>query len=93
MDTIPTIGQIAALDGRIFAMLTPQESEVLDFYRAQGRKFDVAVSIINKADADELARAVSPQQADAIMKQANSLISITVGPGAEMRWKGAVQAS
>lgn len=56
MKTIPTIGQIKALDGRIFAMLTPQESEVLDFYRAQGRKFDVAVSIINQADADELAR-------------------------------------
>lgn len=93
MNTIPTIDQIKALNGRIFAMLTPQESKVLDFYRAQGRKFDVSVSIINQADADELAQAASPQQADAIMKQANSLISITVGAGAEMRWKRAVQVS
>lgn len=93
MNTIPTIGQIKALHGRIFAMLTAQESEVLDFYRAQGRKFDVSVSIINQADAEELARASSQQHADTIMKQANSRVSITVGAGAEMRWKRAVQVS
>ena len=55
--TLLTIEQVQALDGRIFAMLTPAEVEVLNFYLTQGRKFDVTVSIINKADPAELASA------------------------------------
>jgi hypothetical protein len=88
---IPTIDRIKSLDGRIVAMLTPEESEVLDFYRAQGRKFDVSVSIIDQADPDELARSSSEAQADEIMKRANSVVSITVGAGSEMRWLRASQ--
>lgn len=86
MNAIPTIDQVMALDGRIFAMLTPEEAAVLDFYRKQGRKYDVAVSIINKADPIEVARAGSPAEADAIMKRANSLVSVYVGPGAAAAW-------
>ena len=71
--TIPTLDQLKALDGGIFAMLTMQEVEVLDFYRSKGRKFDVSVSIINKADSVEVARAESQAHADAILKKANSL--------------------
>lgn len=37
--TIPTIEAVSALHGRIFAKLTPEELEILDFYRAQGRKY------------------------------------------------------
>lgn len=88
---IPTLADVKALDGRIFATLTVAESEVLNFYRKQGRKFDVSVSIINQADADDLERARSEAQADEIMKRANSLVSITVGAGAEMRWLRASQ--
>lgn len=87
MNTIPTIEQIKALDGRIFAMLTAEEAAVLDFYRMQGRKYDVAIAIINKADPRELARARSPAQADEIMKRANCLVSVHVGPGAEAAWQ------
>jgi hypothetical protein len=74
----PTIEAIKALDGRIFAMLDTAEMEVLDFYRAQGRKFGVAVSIENKADPATLAAAKSQKQADAILKSANSRISVVV---------------
>ncbi len=74
----PTIEAVKALDGRIFAMLNASELDTLEFYRAQGRKFGVAVSIINKADPSELALARSQSQADEIMKRANSLISVTV---------------
>lgn len=75
----PTLRQIAALDGRIFAMLTDAEVEVLKFYRDQGRKYDVTVTIINEADPAELDRARSTEQADAIMKRANSLVSVVLG--------------
>ncbi len=74
----PTIEQVKALDGKIFAMLTAEEQSVLDFYRSKGRKYGVAVTIINEADPDELARARSQDQADQIMKRANSRVSVTV---------------
>lgn len=86
MNTIPTIDQVKALDGRIFATLTHEETSVLDFYLMQGRKYDVAISMLNKADPIELARAGSPAEADAIMKRANSLVSVSVGPGAAAAW-------
>lgn len=74
----PTIEQVKALDGKIFAMLTNSEQAVLNFYRDRGRKFGVAVSIISEADADELARASSREQADQILKRANSRVQVTV---------------
>ncbi|MCU6502263.1 hypothetical protein LPN04_31160 [Rugamonas sp. A1-17] len=74
----PTINEVQALDGKILAMLSARENEVLSHYRDQGRKHGVAVSIINEADPDELARAVSKEQADQIMKRANSRVSVIV---------------
>lgn len=78
MSTTPTIDAVKALDGRIFAMLDASELETLEFYLAQGRKYGVAVSIINKADPKAVAGAKSRQEADAIMKSVNSLVSVTV---------------
>lgn len=78
MKSQPSIEDVKALDGRIFAMLNPDEEAVLNFYRDQGRKFGVAVSIINEADPAELARASSRQQADQILKSANSRVHVTV---------------
>ncbi|WP_236077342.1 hypothetical protein [Paraburkholderia domus] len=72
------IAAVRALDGRIFATLSDDEMAVLNFYRDTGRKFGVAVSIINEADPDELARASSREQADQILKRANSRVSVTV---------------
>ncbi|ART61544.1 hypothetical protein CBP36_21110 (plasmid) [Acidovorax carolinensis] len=59
-------------------MLNTSELETLEFYRAQGRKYGVAVSIINQADPKAVAAAKSRQEADHIMKSANSLISVAV---------------
>lgn len=79
MTTQPSIEAVKALDGRIFAMLNSDEEAVLNFYRNQGRKFGVSVSIINEANPEELARASSSrQQADQIMKRANSRICVVV---------------
>ena len=75
---LSTIEEVKALDGKIFAMLTERENEVLNHYLDQGRKFGVAVSIISEADPEELARASSKEQADQIMKSANSRIAIPV---------------
>ena len=74
-----SIEAVKALDGRIFAMLSPNEEALLNLYRAQGRKWGVSVSIINEADPAELARARSRQQADQVLKSANSRVSVTVG--------------
>lgn len=86
LNSIPTLNDVQALDGRIFAMLTTDEISVLDFYRAQGRKFDVSVAIISEADPTDLAAARSQAEADAIMKRSNSRVSITIGPAAHAAW-------
>lgn len=77
MNEVPTVESVMALDGRIFAMLSESEREVLDFYRNQGRKYGIAVSMINKADPAELAHARTEAQADEIMRRANSIVSVT----------------
>jgi len=74
----PSIEAIKALDGKIFSMLTSEESKLLDFYRQQGRKFGVSIGIVNKADPELVASARSQAEADHIMKSANSTISVTV---------------
>lgn len=84
--SIPTLSELQALDGRIFATLTAQEALVMDFYRRQGRKFDVVIGIINEADPVQVAAARTQAEADEIMKQANSCISVTIGPSAESAW-------
>ncbi|QCS62725.1 MULTISPECIES: hypothetical protein [Achromobacter] len=84
--SIPTLSELQALDGRIFATLTAQEALVMDFYRRQGRKFDVVIGIINEADTVEVAAARTEAEADELMKQANSRISVTIGPRAESAW-------
>ena len=91
--SIATIEAVRALDGRIFAMLSGDELEVLGFYRVQGRKFDVAVTIENLADADELKRAASPVQADEIQRRRNSRISVRVGPAAARAWAARARAN
>ena len=78
----PTIEDILALDGRIFAMLTPGELETLDFYRAQGRKYGVSIKIIGEVDSDELKRAKSQKDADQILRRTNSRVSVFV------KWTG-----
>lgn len=72
------IAAVRALDGRIFATLSDDEMAVLNLYRDTGRKLGVAVSIMNEADPDELARASCREQADQILKRANSRVSVTV---------------
>ena len=72
------IEAIKALDGRIFAMLSPEEETLLNLYRDQGRKWGVSVQIINESDPAELAKATSRQHADQILKRSNSRISVEV---------------
>ena len=76
--TTPTIAAAKTLDGRIVAMLTSDELQVLDFYIARGRKFGLKVRIINMADPVRLAAAGSRQEANAILKFANSTVSVAL---------------
>lgn len=79
--TIPTLDSIRALHGRNFAMLSVGELAVLDFYRNQGRKYDVSFRITSDADAKDLSRA-SREQVDEIMLRANSHVHVLIGAGA-----------
>lgn len=74
----PSIDAVKALDGKIFAMLNDEEMNTLNFYRDRGRKFGISVQIINKADPVVLAKAKSKQEAEHILKSANSTISVSV---------------
>lgn len=75
---LPTTEEVKALDGKIFAMLTEREAHVLDFFRMYGRKHGVAIQVKNEADPDALIRATSKDQADEILKSANSRVHVTV---------------
>jgi hypothetical protein len=67
---------VKALDGKIFAMLTDDEMEVLNFYRAQGRKYGISATVEPTNEvADEVA-AVSRQRADDLLKRTNSRVSV-----------------
>ncbi len=79
MSQHPNIEAIKALDGKIFAMLSPDEEATLSFYRRRGRKYGVLVSIINEADPDELAKSQARGEADQILKNANSRVRIRSG--------------
>ena len=76
--SFPPIDAVKALDQRIFATLTPDEMNVLNFYRDQGRKHGVTIIIDTDANPDDLARASSRERADQILKQANNLVHVTV---------------
>jgi hypothetical protein len=78
MNNQPKIEEIRALDGKIFATLDKHEQRVLQFYFEQGRKFGVAVSIMNEANPEELAAARDRHQAAEIMKSANSRVHVQV---------------
>lgn len=69
---------IKALNGRIWAKLTEEENRVLSFYQMQGRKYGVAVGITSDVDRQELAQAKSPQEADALLRRASAIISVTI---------------
>lgn len=74
----PTLEDVLALDGRIFAVLNDGEERVLNFYRDRGRKYGVTIKIINESDPEELARASSREHADQILKNSNSKLSVKV---------------
>lgn len=78
MHNQPKIEEVQALDGRVFATLDDNERNTLQFYTMQGRKFGVAISIVNEAGQAELAAARSPQQAEDILKNANSRVHVLV---------------
>lgn len=73
----PTIEQVKALNGRIFAMLTPEELEVFRFYRDRGRKYGVAISVSSDVFQAELASA-TPKHAEEILRRTNSKIAVDV---------------
>ncbi|MEC4339895.1 hypothetical protein VPH13_14305 [Stenotrophomonas pavanii] len=66
-----------ALHGRIYAMLTKEESDVLHFYTQQGRKYGIRVRIESAADPAELEAATCSEHAEAIIRRANSTVSVT----------------
>lgn len=66
-----------ALHGRIYAMLTKEESEVLHFYTQQGRKYGIRVRIESAADPAEMEAATCPEHAEAIIRSVNSTVSVT----------------
>lgn len=74
---------IKALDGRIFAMLSEDDLEILNFYRKTGRKYGVSVGIQNEASPELIAQATSQAEVDQILKSANSRISVTVHPSSD----------
>ncbi len=45
----PTIEDVKLIDGKDFAMLNKREKVVYDYFWQYGRKFGIAISVINSA--------------------------------------------
>lgn len=73
----PSIEAIKALDGKIFAMLTADERQVLDFYRDRGRKHGITVEILGEGDFRDLA-GKSREQADQLRAKTNSCVRVII---------------
>jgi hypothetical protein len=84
---IPSLEAIQQLDGKICAMLSPGEEEVLDFVVQQGRKFDVAVSVMNEARVTDLQAAGSSRAALTLLKTSNARVAIRLGQTASARYE------
>lgn len=76
MSNTMSVESALALDGRIFAMLTPAELELFKFYRDHGRKYGVVASIVSAADPVELAEAKTQAHQDEVMRRVNSTVSV-----------------
>ncbi len=76
--TDPTIDQVRALNGRYLAMLSLSELDVFRFYRDRGRKYGVSITVTGNADAEKLAQAASPLQAEKILMRGHGKISVMV---------------
>ena len=72
----PRVESALALNGRIFAMLSPEEVTLFEYMREQGRKHGVVASIVSQADPAELAKATSKANQDEVMRRANSTVSV-----------------
>lgn len=83
----PSLEAIQQLDGKLYAMLSPQEEEVLEFFVQQGRKFDVAVSVTNEAQVMDLQAAGSSHAARTLLKHSNARLTIRLGPTASLRYE------
>ncbi|MHC8347732.1 hypothetical protein [Pseudomonas sp. RT6P73] len=79
MNNTLNIESALALDGRIFAMLTPAELELFELARAEGRKHGVIATILSAADSDEFAQANSQAHQDEIMRRMNGTVSVVRG--------------
>jgi hypothetical protein len=75
---IPTLDEVRALNGRIFAMLNEREREVLIYYRQQGRKHGVSIEVDGDVDSRAIAAACSMAEIDAIVKKTNATIVVNI---------------
>lgn len=64
------------MQGRDVATLNADEKAALEFFFTQGRKYGVAIAIINEAPQEELKRANSSQEYDAIVVRYPSRITL-----------------
>lgn len=84
-DYTPTLAAIQALDGRIYATLTPDEINVVIYYVKTGRKYDVLVTC-DDGDGHKLQVAPNDAEVQHFLKATNARISVFIGPEAESAW-------
>jgi hypothetical protein len=74
----PTLDEVRALNGRIYAMLDDREREVLLFFKRQGLKFGVSIEVTGDADLNAVAAARSTGEIDAILKKTEGTVLVGV---------------
>jgi hypothetical protein len=75
---LPTIDEVKALDGKVEAMLTEREANVLHFFRMYSRKYGVSIQVKEESDPHALASATTEAQASEMLDSTNRRIHVTV---------------
>ena len=79
--------QILELQGRDLATLSEEENNLLKLFLLQGRKLGANIALFSNVSLEDLAKC-SNEQAEQVLKQANTKIQVSNTPFSDLSWFG-----
>ncbi|MBY5940534.1 hypothetical protein KUW00_06510 [Halomonas sp. DP5N14-9] len=76
MNEAININEVLAMDGHEISKLTVEQRKMLDLAFLKSRQYGLAIAVTNKATSEDLAKASSSEDAERIMAEAGSIVSV-----------------
>lgn len=70
------VDEVLAMDGRDISGLTTEQRQTLNHAILKSRQYGLAISVTNNATHEDLAKASSAEDAERIMAEAGSIVSV-----------------